>query len=316
MQPLLPLVLWSMAVLVALHPKSMEVIIALGADGEVRLELAAGTAVLAPTSGRCHLTARGRCLRLVVVVGTRWFARAGGHMTEHHEILAKEEMAEDVRGNNAPGDTDDDAKMEPEMVRSQAAGRGPDASAELLWDEPDVEAPAGAALARIVVAAGDPRELTGAGEEEPGKEGPPRAQVVVPMDNDEVECTGSQAAPTPPTHLPAPLPAAAHGVRGDAHRHLRPRETCSAAARNFRGEVVALRWACPASTSNSSATVESLGMYSSSAAATSTAPRSCTYTSSPASTAACGDSGRGGKAQGAAHLQPPCSHLRPPPARP
>ena len=94
------------------------------------------------------------------------------------------------------GDTGDATEEEPEEARLEAAGQGPDESVGLRGGELDVEAHVGVALARIMAAAGDPPAATGAGEEERGEEGPQRAEDMVPMDDDEVECTGSQAAPS------------------------------------------------------------------------------------------------------------------------
>ena len=71
---------------------------------------------------------------------------------------------------------------------SEAPGQGP--------GELDVGAHVGAALARILAAAGYPPAATGAGEGEQGEEGPQQAKDVVPMDDDRVECTGGQEAPS------------------------------------------------------------------------------------------------------------------------
>ena len=71
--PFRPPMLGSHAVLVALHPEGMEVILAPGADDEVRLALATSTAVLAPPPATItrDLAARGGAPRLLVVVRTR-----------------------------------------------------------------------------------------------------------------------------------------------------------------------------------------------------------------------------------------------------
>ena len=66
-----PRVLGSHPVLVALHLEGTEVVLAAGADDEVRLALVAGNLVLAHTSGNYYLVTRGGAPRLLVVVGTR-----------------------------------------------------------------------------------------------------------------------------------------------------------------------------------------------------------------------------------------------------
>ena len=81
-RPFSPPVLGSHAVLVALHPEGMEVVFAPNADEELRLEVAAIIAVLAPTSSSYHLAARGGPPRLLVVVGTRRDACAGERVPE------------------------------------------------------------------------------------------------------------------------------------------------------------------------------------------------------------------------------------------
>ena len=52
------------------------------------------------------------------------------------------------------------------MVQSIEAGKGPGESVEPLGDELDVEAHVGAALARVLAAAGSPLAASGAGEAE------------------------------------------------------------------------------------------------------------------------------------------------------
>ena len=74
-RPLTPRALGSHAVLVAMHPEGMEVV--LGEDGTDRMLLDADSAVLVPTSSSYRLESRGGDPRLLVVVGTRQEAGVG-----------------------------------------------------------------------------------------------------------------------------------------------------------------------------------------------------------------------------------------------
>ena len=102
-RPLSPPVLGSHAVLVVLHPEAMEVILAPGADDEVRLVLTASIVVLAPTSSSYRLAAETEAPRLLVVVGTRRDAGAGERVPEQHGIMTEGDTAGDMLGGDALG---------------------------------------------------------------------------------------------------------------------------------------------------------------------------------------------------------------------
>ena len=99
------------------------------------------------------------------------------------------------------------------MARSEVAGQGLDEPVGLGGHELDVAAHVGAALVQILAAAGDPPAATGAREEEWGEERPPRAQVVVPMDDDEGRVHGK----------PGGAKCAAEGNRGCGNRATQSR---------------------------------------------------------------------------------------------
>ena len=88
MRPLTPQTLGSHAVLVALHPESMEAV--LGVEGEKLLWLIVDNAVLAPDACRYHLANCYGNPRLPVVVGTRR-GTDGGHQEPARGVAAVEE---------------------------------------------------------------------------------------------------------------------------------------------------------------------------------------------------------------------------------
>ena len=138
MRPFSPPVLGSHVVLVALHPEGMEVILAPGADDEVRLELAATIAVLAPTSSSYHMATRGGAPWLLVVVGMRRDACSGEEVPEERAILTQGDTAGDVPGGNAPGGAGVPIEGEPEEQRSEATNQDRGESVGQRGDHLDV----------------------------------------------------------------------------------------------------------------------------------------------------------------------------------
>ena len=88
----------SHAVLAALHPEGMGVVLALGTNDEMRLELEASTALLTPTSSCYHLTSRGGSIRLVVVVCTRHVTRTVGHQPVRQDVPTEGDTARGCAG--------------------------------------------------------------------------------------------------------------------------------------------------------------------------------------------------------------------------
>ena len=87
-RPITPLVLGSHALLVAMHPRGVEVV--LGEHRTDRLLLADNGAVLVPSSSSYRLESRGGDSRLMVLVGTRQDSGAGHRGPEPHAVPSRE----------------------------------------------------------------------------------------------------------------------------------------------------------------------------------------------------------------------------------
>ena len=171
----------------ALHPEGMEVVLAPGADGEERLSPAVGNAVLAPTSISYHLANRGGDPRLLVVVGTRKDAGTGEREPEQHGVVVEGDTAGGTSGGGAQGAAEAATEEKPGAALPEATGQDPSGLEERQGGELDVEAHVGAALARILAAAGDPPPAAGGLEgEERGQEGVQRAEGIGGEEDDGV----------------------------------------------------------------------------------------------------------------------------------
>ena len=105
----------SYAVVVALHPEGMEVVLAPGADGDERFSLAIGNAVLVTTSSSYHLANRGGDRQLLVVVGWRHDAGDGEQEPEQHRIS--------VEGDTAGGTPGGGHRSLKELLLKESRGR-------------------------------------------------------------------------------------------------------------------------------------------------------------------------------------------------
>ena len=190
-----PPVMGSHAALVAVHPEGMGVVIAPSADDETRLELAANSVILTPTSSRYRLTARGGSIQLVVVACTQRVPHTAKRQPMWQGVPTEGDKAEDVTEGGVPVAMGEAVEEPGAVPQSVAAERGPGESVEPRGDELDVEAHVGAALARVLAAAGGPPAASGAREAEQGVKGSQGTVDVVPMDDDELVRTGGQATP-------------------------------------------------------------------------------------------------------------------------
>ena len=100
-RPFTPPVLGAHAVLVALHPEGMEVVLATGTDGKDRLLLANSNTVLAPLSRSYHLRNHAGDPRLLVVVGMGEDAGTGERDPEQHGVALEGDTAAGTSGGGA-----------------------------------------------------------------------------------------------------------------------------------------------------------------------------------------------------------------------
>ena len=122
-------------------------------DDEVRSDLPASSAVLAPTSSRYQLVAHGRAIRLLVVVAMRQVGNHKERPPRRQGVPTEGDTSEDAPGRDVLGDTGE-AGEEQEAAQSVAAGQGLGHLVELQGDKLDVEAHVEATLAPVLAAAG------------------------------------------------------------------------------------------------------------------------------------------------------------------
>ena len=119
-----PPMMGSHAIVVALHPEGMGVVIAPCADDETWLELAGNSAILTPTSNRYDVTAPGESTRVVLAACT-WQVT---HTAECHPVWkvvpTEGDTPEDVTGAGVPEATGEGGE-EPGAVPLSVAETGP-----------------------------------------------------------------------------------------------------------------------------------------------------------------------------------------------
>ena len=104
--------LGSHAVLVALHPEGMEAVLAPSMDGEERLSLTVGNAVLTPTSSSYHLANPGGDPWLVVVAVTCQDVGTGRREPAQRGVAVEGGTAGGTSGGAAQGATEAAAEGE------------------------------------------------------------------------------------------------------------------------------------------------------------------------------------------------------------